>query len=76
MNQTSKISGSSSVTHGSESRPTNLVITKRLLDLLSGCEKAEVEECGDAYTRDRRPSKLVDKLEGQKEEVCPDASSR
>jgi len=49
-----------------------LVVAKRLLNLVTRCDEAEVDECSDADSRDGVPAKVVCELEREQEEVEPD----
>lgn len=59
-----------------ESRGGKGTRTERLLDLLAGCHEAEVNERGDSDAGDGIPVELVDKLEGEGEEVELDSTKR
>ena len=48
--------------------------TERLLDLFTGGDEAEINECGDADTGDGVPMELVDQLEREGEEVEPNGA--
>ena len=45
--------------------------TERLLDLLAGCDEAEVDERGDADAEDGVVAEEVDQLKWEEEQVDP-----